>query len=198
MQSQSHNPDVILASSSVYKKLLLERLNLDFVVLSPDIDERPLEQEAPEHLVVRLAQEKARAVSEQFPAALVIGSDQLAVFENNIIGKPGTGDAAVRQLHRFSGKCVQFLTAVRLCCTASGFDAGSMILTEVIFRELSDQEIQRYVKLDRPLDCAGGFKAEAAGISLLKSMRSQDPTAIVGLPLITVSALLREAGFEVP
>ena len=144
MQSQSHNPDVILASSSVYRKLLLERLNLDFDVLSPDIDESPLDQETPEHLVVRLAQEKARAVAEQFPAALVIGSDQVAVFETNMIGKPGTDDAAVRQLRRFSGNCVQFLTAVRLCCADSGFDAGSMILTEVIFRQLSEQEIQRY------------------------------------------------------
>jgi len=198
MQSQSHKPEIILASSSAYRKLLLERLKLEFSVFSPDIDESPLDQESPEHLVVRLAREKARAVSEQRPAAIVIGSDQLAVFENRIIGKPDTDDAAVQQLRSFSGQCVQFLSAVRLCCVDSGFDAGSMILTEVVFRALSDDEIRRYVELDQPLDCAGGFKSEAAGISLLTSMRSQDPTAIIGLPLITVSALLREAGFEVP
>jgi len=198
MQSQSHKPEIILASSSAYRKLLLERLKLEFSVFSPDIDESPLDQESPEHLVVRLAREKARAISKQSPAAIVIGSDQLAVFENRIIGKPSNDDAAVRQLRSFSGQCVQFLTAVRLCCADSGFDDGSMILTEVIFRDLSDDEIRRYVELDHPLDCAGGFKSEAAGISLLTSMRSQDPTAIIGLPLITVSALLREAGFEVP
>jgi len=198
MQSQSHKPEIILASSSAYRKLLLERLKLEFSVISPDIDESPLDQESPEHLVVRLAREKARAVSKQRPAAIVIGSDQLAVFENRIIGKPGTDDAAVQQLRSFSGQCVQFLTAVRLCCADSGFDAGAMILTEVIFRDLSDDEIRRYVELDQPLDCAGGFKSEAAGISLLTSMRSQDPTAIIGLPLITVSTLLREAGFEAP
>jgi septum formation protein len=178
--------------------MLLQRLKLEFSVSSPDIDENPLDQESPEHLVVRLAQEKARAISRKNPAAIVIGSDQAAVFENSIIGKPGTSDAAVRQLQRFSGKCVQFLTAVRLVCADSKFDAGSMILTEVIFRKLSVEEIQRYVKQDQPLDCAGGFKSEAAGISLLTSMRSQDPTAIIGLPLITVSALLREAGFQLP
>jgi septum formation protein len=145
-----------------------------------------------------LAQEKARAISRQNPAAIVIGSDQVAVFENSIIGKPGTSDAAVRQLQRFSGSCVQFLTAVRLVCADFGFDAGSMILTEVIFRELEDAEIRRYVKSDQPLDCAGAFKSEAAGISLLTSLRSQDPTAIIGLPLITVSDLLRKAGFQLP
>lgn len=198
MQPQSHNRSLILASSSPYRKLLLERLYLDFGVVSPGIDESVNEGEPAEHLVARLAQEKARVVSRRHPAATVIGSDQAAVFENSIIGKPGTVEAAVSQLNRFSGKCVRFLTSVHLTCAESGFDAGSTILTEVIFRELSDSEIRRYVERDQPLDCAGAFKSEAAGISLLTSMRSEDPTAIIGLPLITVSALLREAGFDLP
>jgi septum formation protein len=178
--------------------LLLERLHLDFSVLSPAIDESPLDHELPEHLVVRLAQEKAGAISSQYPAAIVIGSDQVAVFESKVVGKPGNSENAVRQLQQFSGKRVQFLTAVRLCCAVDGFDVGAMVTTEVDFRVLSDEEIRRYVKKDQPMDCAGGFKSEAAGISLLKSMHSVDPTAIIGLPLIAVSALLRQAGFRLP
>ena len=198
MQSQSHTRNVILASSSPYRKLLLQRLHLDFSVHSPAIDERPLDQESPEHLVTRLAQEKSGAISSQYPAAIVIGSDQVAVFENKVVGKPGNSENAVRQLQQFSGKRVQFLTAVRLCCAVDDFDAGAMVTTEVDFRVLSDEEIRRYVKTDQPMDCAGGFKSEAAGISLLKSMHSEDPTAIIGLPLIAVSALLRQAGFRLP
>jgi septum formation protein len=178
--------------------MLMERLQLEFSVCSPGIDESQLDRESPEQLVVRLAQEKAGAVSTQNPAAYVIGSDQLAVFEDSIIGKPGTVDAAMSQLQRFSGNCIQFFTAVRVICSDSGFNHGSMVLTEVVFRQLSEQEIRRYVELDQPLDCAGGFKSEAAGISLLQSMRSEDPTAIIGLPLITLSALLRHAGFQLP
>ena len=198
MISQSRKRNLILASSSPYRKLLLQRLQLEFSVLSPAIDEAPLAQEAPEQLVARLAQEKARTVAIQNPAAIVIGSDQVAVFEGNIIGKPGSAANALLQLRQFSGNSVQFLTAVHLCCHDSGFDAGSMVITEVNFRPLTDGEIRRYVELDQPLDCAGGFKSEAAGISLLNSMYSEDPSAIIGLPLITVSDLLRKAGFTLP
>jgi len=198
MLSQSHNRELILASSSPYRKLLLERLQLQFAVHSPAIDEFPLEQESPEQTVVRLAREKARVVAARHPAAVVIGSDQLAVLENRIIGKPGTGDKAMGQLQRFSGRQVLFLTAVSVCCKETGFEREQIDTTEVNFRVLSDEEILRYVDLDQPVDCAGGFKSEGVGISLLESMQSEDPTAIIGLPLIAVSSLLREAGFTVP
>jgi septum formation protein len=178
--------------------MLLERLPLDFIVLSPSIDETPLPDEPPASLVSRLAREKARAVSGQHPDALVIGSDQVALFENRIIGKPGSVHKAVEQLHQFSGQCVRFLTAVAVNCTASGFFASSTINTEVCFRVLDDAEIKRYVATDNPLDCAGGFKSEAAGSALLTHMRSDDPAAIIGLPLISLSAMLREAGFRIP
>jgi septum formation protein len=178
--------------------MLLERLPLDFTVLSPSIDETPLPDEPPASLVSRLAKEKAEAVSGHHPDALVIGSDQLAVFENRIIGKPGSVGKAVEQLQQFSGQCVLFLTAVAVNCTETGFFSGSTITTDVCFRELDDEEIKRYVATDNPLDCAGGFKSEAGGSALLTHMQSDDPAAIIGLPLICLSAMLREAGIRLP
>ena len=198
MHSQSHNRSIILASSSPYRKMLLERLPLDFTVISPSIEETPLPDEPPASLVARLAREKARAVSAQHPAALVIGSDQVAMFENRIIGKPGTVHKAVEQLQQFSGQCVRFFTAVAVNCTDSGFFSSATITTDVCFRVLGDSEIKRYVATDHPVDCAGGFKSEAGGSSLLTHMKSDDPAAIIGLPLIYLSAMLREAGFPVP
>ena len=198
MHSQSHNRKIILASSSPYRKMLLERLPLDFTVLSPSIDETPHPDELPAGLVARLAKEKARAVSAQHPDALVIGSDQMAVFQNRIIGKPGSVQKAVEQLQQFSGQCVRFLTAVAVNCTETGFFSSSTISTEVCFRGLDDSEIKRYVAVDNPVDCAGGFKSEAGGSTLLTHMKSDDPAAIIGLPLICLSAMLREAGFPVP
>ena len=198
MHPQSHNRTIILASSSPYRKMLLERLPLDFTVISPSIDETPHPDELPGDLVARLAMEKARAVSAQHPAALVIGSDQLAVFESRIIGKPGSVHKAIAQLQQFSGQCVQFLTAVAVSCTETGFFSNSTISTDVCFRVLDDSEIKRYVALDNPVDCAGGFKSEAGGSTLLTHMKSDDPAAIIGLPLICLSAMLREAGIPVP
>ena len=198
MHPQSHNRMIILASSSPYRKMLLERLPLDFTVISPSIDETPHPDELPGDLVARLATEKARAVSAQHPAALVIGSDQLAVFESRIIGKPDSVHKAIEQLQQFSGQCVQFLTAVAVSCTETGFFSNSTITTDVCFRVLDDSEIKRYVALDNPVDCAGGFKSEAGGSTLLTHMKSDDPAAIIGLPLICLSAMLREAGFPVP
>ena len=178
--------------------MLLDRLHLNFNTVTPAIDEVPLEGEPPDQLVLRLAREKAGAVSALHPKALVIGSDQVAVFDGKIIGKPGTAEKAIKQLRHFSGKNVQFLTAVSIRCLESGFESSALQVTNAAFRRLSDAEIRRYVDLDRPLDCAGSFKSEAAGITLLESMQSDDPTAIIGLPLIAVSALLREAGFTLP
>ncbi len=171
---------------------------MDFTVLSPAIDETPLADEPPAGLVSRLAKEKARAVSAQHPDALVIGSDQLAVFENRIIGKPGSVHKAVEQLQQFSGQCVHFLTAVAVNCQQTGFFSSSTITTDVCFRVLDESEIKRYVATDNPLDCAGGFKSEASGSTLLTHMKSDDPAAIIGLPLICLSAMLREAGIRIP
>ena len=178
--------------------MLLKHMPFDFKVLSPSIDEEPLPDETPADLVSRLAGEKARVVSAQHPDALVIGSDQLAVFENRIIGKPGSAQNAVKQLRQFSGQCVRFLTAVAVSCTETGFFSSSTVPTDVCFRVLDNSEITRYVAADNPVDCTGGFKSEAGGSTLLTRMRSDDPTAIIGLPLICLSAMLREGGFRVP
>ena len=189
---------IILASSSPYRKMLLERMPLDFTVLSPSIDETPFPDEQPADLVSRLAREKAQAVSAQHPHALVIGSDQTAVFNSTIVGKPGSVAKAVEQLRRFSGQNVRFFTAVAVYCSATGFCSASTITTDVCFRVLEDSEVRRYVATDNPLDCTGGFKSEAGGSTLLRYMRSDDPTAIIGLPLICLSDMLRQAGFSIP
>jgi septum formation protein len=198
MHLQSHNRAIILASSSPYRKILLERLNLNFTVLSHSIDESPMQDESPAMLVSRLAKEKAQGSSVAHPHALVIGSDQLAVFEGRIIGKPGSVHKAVEQLQQFSGNFVRFHTAVAVKCSESGYFSNATIDTDVYFRELGDAEIKRYVAMDNPIDCAGGFKSEAGGSALLTRMVSDDPSAIIGLPLIRLSAMLREAGIHIP
>ncbi len=178
--------------------MLLERLGIPFESHAPEVDERPLAGEAPETLVARLARNKASAVARQFPDVIVIGSDQVAVCNSKIVGKPGNAAGAVRQLQRFSGQTVQFLTAISVLCEARQFETVDVVTTEVRFRELELDEIQRYIELDQPFDCAGSFKSEAAGIGLLSSMTSTDPTAIIGLPLIATAEALRKAGFQVP
>ena len=177
---------------------MLERLKLDFNVFSYSIDESPLKDESPAVLVSRLAKEKAQAVSSAYPRALVIGSDQLAVFDKQIIGKPGSVHNAVEQLRQFSGNCVRFHTSVAVNCSESGFFSHSTIDTDVYFRELENTEITRYVAMDNPIDCAGGFKSEAGGSALLTRMISDDPSAIIGLPLICLTEMLREAGIQIP
>lgn len=198
MYHQSHNRIIFLASSSVYRRELLHRLGLEFKVLSPEVDETPLTAEKPRQLVLRLAQKKAAAVSTRHPGAVVIGSDQVAVHDGEILGKPGSAEKAALQLMKFSGGSVTFLTAVSVCCIETGYSRSELVASDVRFRDLSESEIERYVALDKPLDCAGGFKSEAAGSSLLEHLRSDDPTAIIGLPLITVAELLRENGFHIP
>ena len=178
--------------------MLLERLGIPFDILSPAVDESPLDGEQASELVRRLATDKARAAALQFPSSLVIGSDQLAVCNEEIVGKPGNAENAIRQLQTFCGQSVLFLTAVSVFCSETAFHYQHTVVTDVRFRELSNEEIRRYVALDNPIDCAGSFKSEAAGISLLQSMTSEDPTAIIGLPLITVSEALRQAGFQAP
>lgn len=198
MRSPSQPRDLILASSSPYRRELLQRLRIPFDVVVPDIDESPRPGEPPEALVERLAREKAAAVASRHPAAVVIGSDQVAVHQGRIVGKPGSAARACRQLREFSGDSVTFLSAVCLRCEETGWLSEETVVTEVAFRPLTGAEIRRYVELDQPLDCAGGFRSEAAGSTLLRALRSADPTAIVGLPLIVVSAALRRAGYSLP
>jgi len=189
---------VILASSSPYRRLLLQRLGLPFETASPGIDESARPGEAPEPLTARLAAEKARAIAERFPDAVVIGSDQVAAHGDRIIGKPGSAERARAQLATFSGQHIVFLTALSVQCLATGFRFDATVGTDVVFRELTADEISRYVERDQPLDCAGAFKSEEGGPALLRSMSSSDPTAIIGLPLIALAGALRAAGFPVP
>jgi len=198
MPPQSQKRSLILASSSPYRKMLLERLGIPFTVRSPAVDETPLPGEAPARLVERLAESKAGAIAQHSPHAVVIGSDQVAVHDGQVVGKPGDALRARRQLASFSGRQVDFLTAVSVQCLELGLRYATCVVTEVLFRDLDAREIERYVARDNPVDCAGGFKSEAAGTALLRAMRSSDPTAIVGLPLISVAEALRQAGYPVP
>jgi septum formation protein len=176
----------------------MERLGKTFEVFSPAIDETPMDGETAAGLVSRLAGEKARVTAQRYPGSLIIGSDQVAACGDDIAGKPGDASNAVQQLLGFSGRTVSFLTAVSIQCEEPTFCFARTVATEVCFRQLSEQEVRRYVEVENPIDCAGSFKSEALGISLLESMRSDDPTAIIGLPLIAVSEALREVGLQVP
>jgi septum formation protein len=171
---------------------------LPFTTHSPAIDEEPRSNEPPEQLVRRLAREKADEVARRFPDAVVIGSDQIALCAGRILGKPGTPDRARHQLRAFSGQTVSFLSALAVRCGADDFLDERTVATEARFRHLTEDEIRRYVERDQPADCAGGFKSEETGITLLEALISEDPTAIIGLPLIALSHALRQAGFEVP
>lgn len=194
---QNTAPDrVILASGSVYRRQLLERLGIDFEVISPDVDETPGADEAAADLAVRLAVAKAGAVAERHPDRIVIGSDQVAEGAGRLLGKPGTVERAIAQLEQLSGRTVVFHTAVAV---ARGKTTRSALApTRVRLRELSAEQIRRYVAADQPLDCAGALKSEALGISLAESMTSDDPTALIGLPLISVVSLLAAFGVVIP
>jgi septum formation protein len=198
MEKPSQKRTLILASSSPYRRLLLERFGLPFEVHAPSIDESPQPGEAPERLAARLAGGKADAVARQYPRAVVIGADQVAVHAGRVLGKPGTAARAREQLASFSGQRVDFLSAIAVRCAETAFSFDATVTTEVSFRSLSEAEIRRYVVRDNPVDCAGGFRSEATGTALLDAMRSSDPTAIIGLPLITVAGALRKAGFALP
>lgn len=198
MPAKTDHRPLILASSSPYRKRLLERLGLPFTTFSPEVDESPRDGEPPQALAARLATEKAMAAASRQPRAVVIGSDQVAVHNGGILGKPGSAERARQQLAAFSGQTVHFLSAVSVRCQETDFRFDRVVATEVAFRELGEAEIARYVERDRPLDCAGGFRSEATGSALLRAMHSSDPSAIIGLPLITVAEALRRAGFTVP
>ena len=189
-------PLLILGSTSRYRRELLERLRLPFEVRSPAVDETPQAGEAPAALALRLAVAKARAVAAQAPDAVVIGSDQVADLDGTPVGKPGDHDRAVAQLRLMRGKAVVFQTAVAVVCQRSGFEASALVPVTVRFRDLGDDEIEHYLRAEQPYDCAGSAKSEALGIALLSSIASDDPTALIGLPLIRTCELLRQAGID--
>jgi septum formation protein len=195
-------PALILASTSTYRRQLLERLRLPFTCSAPGVDETRRSGERPVSLVVRLARAKASSVALQHPDAWVVGSDQVAVRVGtqgeSILGKPGTEALCIDQLRASSGQTLSFLTAVAVVQHNGHFVHEFVDTTQVIFRTLDDATIARYVALEAPFDCAGGFKSEGLGITLCESVDSKDPSALIGLPLIRLSSVLRSVGFELP
>lgn len=191
-------PALVLASSSSYRKALLERLGLPFSTQSPDLDESALPGEKALDTALRLAEAKARAVASAHPGALVIGSDQVALLGDIALGKPGNHPAATGQLRQMSGRTVVFHSAVCLFDTRSGRLQRDCVQTTVTMRRLSDAQIERYLLADRPYDCAGSAKIEALGITLAESVESSDPTALIGLPLIALTGMLARCGVELP
>ena len=189
-------PRLILGSTSRYRRELLTRLRLPFEVEAPGVDETPRPGEAPAALARRLALEKARAVAARHPHAVVIGSDQVADLAGEPLGKPGDHARAVVQLQRMSGQRVVFQTALAVVRRDTGFEAVDLAAVSVTFRTLSAAEIEAYLRLDEPYDCAGSARSESLGVALLSKIDSDDPTALVGLPLIRTCALLRAAGLD--
>ncbi len=189
---------LVLGSTSRYRRELLQRLRLPFEVLAPDVDETPLPGEAPAALAQRLALAKARTVAAQRPDAIVIGSDQVADLNGEPLGKPGNHERAVAQLRRMSGQTVLFQTALAVVCLETGFEASELAVVEVVFRTLDDATIERYLRAEQPYDCAGSAKSEGLGIALLERIVNDDPTALIGLPLIHTARLLRQAGLQLP
>ena len=193
----SNNRTLILGSTSTYRRDLLARLHIPFEVAAPDVDETPLPGEAPHALAKRLALAKAKAVAAKFPQAVVIGSDQVADLHGQSLGKPGTHDRAVAQLRLMRGQTVVFQTAVSVVCLEIGFEETSLAAVRVAFRDLTDSEIENYLRIEQPYDCAGSAKSEGLGIALLASIDSDDPTALVGLPLIRTCKMIQAAGIDI-
>ena len=197
-ESPPQQRPLVLGSTSRYRRELLQRLSLTFDVTAPDVDETPRPGETPRTLALRLALAKAHAVAQQHPTAIVIGSDQVADLGGEPLGKPGNHERAVLQLRRMRGHTVVFQTAVAVVCAATDFEQVDLAPVEVTFRDLSDEEIERYLRAEQPYDCAGSAKSEGLGISLLESIHSDDPTALIGLPLIRTCRMLRAAGLVLP
>ncbi len=193
----NQNPTLVLASTSPFRRELLSKLRLPFETATPDIDESPLPDEEPESLVKRLSLEKAKAVAADYPQALIIGSDQVACVDNQILGKPGSHQKAMQQLRLTSGKTVTFLTGLTLYDSASG---NSRTLCEPFhahLRELTDMQIDNYLQREQPYNCAGSFKSESLGIALFRRLEGDDPNALVGLPLIRLIEMLGQFGVDV-
>ena len=189
---------LVLGSTSRYRRELLERLHIPFDVESPEVDETPHSGESPRALALRLALAKARAVAQRHPQAVVIGSDQVADLHGDPLGKPGTHERAVEQLRRMRGQTVVFQTAIAVVCAATGFEQVDLAAVSVQFRSLDDglddNEIEHYLRTEQPYDCAGAAKSEGLGIALLRQIDNDDPTALVGLPLIRTCRMIRAAG----
>ena len=188
---------LILGSTSPYRRELLARLRLPFDVVAPQVDETPRAHELPRDLANRLALAKARAVAKIYPSAVVIGSDQVADLNGEPLGKPGTHARAIGQLQRMRGKTVVFQTALAVVCLESGFEQLDLAAVSVRFRDLTDAEIEAYLQAEKPYDCAGSAKSEGLGIALLESIDSDDPSALIGLPLIRTCRMIRAAGIQV-
>ena len=190
-------PQLVLASTSKYRRELLARLGLPFDVASPHVDETALPNEAPPDTARRLAEAKARAVATHFPQAIIIGSDQVAVLGDLPLGKPGNHATALRQLKAMRGKEVVFHTALCVCNAASGHAQTRIVPFYVRFRDYSDAQIERYLQREQPYDCAGSARCEGLGIALIAEMRGEDPNALVGLPLIALTEMLAAQGVSV-
>ena len=188
---------LVLASTSRYRKALLERLGLPFAVAAPDVDEAPLAGERPADTALRLSVLKAKSLHDKFAHALVIGSDQVAALGNERLDKPGSHENAVRQLRRVSGKAVDFHTAVTLLDTSTAKQQSKVVPCRVTFRRLDDARIEAYLRREQPYDCAGSAKAEGLGIALIARMETDDPTSLIGLPLIALTGMLEQAGLPV-
>lgn len=189
-------PRLILASTSVYRRQLLERLGMPFTCMAPRVDESRLANESPGEMVSRLAEAKARSAAADAQNALVIGSDQCAVLDDELLGKPGNREKNIEQLKAMAGRPVEFLTAVCLLNTKTGRCQVDTVNFSVRFRRLTEAQISAYVDREQPFDCAGGFKSEGLGIALFESMRGEDPTALIGLPLIRLGRMLESEGVD--
>ena len=196
MRKMHTTPPLILGSTSIYRRELLGRLRIPFTVVAPGVDESARANERPAELAVRLALTKARTVARHHAEAVVIGSDQVAELDGVAVGKPGDHQRAKEQLRLMSGRAVIFHTAVAVVCANRDFEGSDLARVTVRFRSLTDDEIERYLQIEQPYDCAGSAKSEALGIALLEAVESDDPTALIGLPLIRTCALLRRAGLD--
>ncbi len=192
------SPNLVLASTSPFRRQLLEKLGLAFATAAPDIDESRHAGESPEALVTRLAEEKARAVAGQFPESLIIGSDQVACLDNQVLGKPGDHSTAVAQLQQASGREVVFLTGMCLFNSASGSVQVVCEPFRVQFRPLEPEQIEAYLQREQPYNCAGSFKSEGLGVTLFERLQGDDPNSLIGLPLIRLCSMLREEGLALP
>jgi septum formation protein len=190
-------PGLVLASSSRHRARLLERLKIPFESVAPQVDETPQPGEDAPQLAARLARSKTRAVAALRPGVMVLGADQVAVTDERMLGKPGTRDRAIEQLAHCSGRCVNFVTAIHLINTVTGSERSACVTCRVQFRVLTTAEIERYVAVDQPFDSVGSFLSESLGIALFERVTGDDPTALVGLPLISVARLMREEGIDV-
>ena len=195
--NDSVQPKLVLGSTSPFRKAILDKLGLSFETDSPEVNEARLEGESPQQLVARLSEAKARAVAERHPQALVIGSDQVAVIGEDILGKPGTHEKAVEQLRYASGKIVTFYTGLCLLNSGTGSTQVEVVPFNVVFRELTDTQIENYLRKEQPYNCAGSFKSEALGICLFDRLEGDDPNTLIGLPLIRLCRMLEHEGVHV-